>query len=381
MNVYFKYLLILVLLFTNVLTATDVEYSWAISNSSPSKNEAVFLDVNISQNDHSKVMLFKFNLKKSDSYDFFQIAFKEQDTYHDLKHQYRYVIYAKKEGNVSLEFNMIKSLTDDDKVAYAISGDRDNVKSLVKKDIVEHIEAKFLRVKALDKYTDLVGDFKLTYSLDKTTTDAYEPIHLIVTLKGKGLLNSFEILEKNEAYNLFKQAPKVESFHSLNGTNSSIVWNYAISGKEDFTLPQVLLNIFNPKTKKNYKLLIPSQQIMVNKIDKKTLLDKEDYPPSKDSLNWEWLGWIASYFLVFIAGYLMPRNLFKRKNNKTQTVEEMFSEKVKKVKTHKELLLLLLAQNNVMHKEAIEQLEAVVYKKKKISLSQILDLIDTKEAS
>ncbi len=77
-------------------------------------------------------MFFKFSPKKSRDYSFKLLSFIENEEYHNLKHQYRYIIYPIKSGKVNLEFNFIKSITTDEKVAYAISGDRDNVKAGLK---------------------------------------------------------------------------------------------------------------------------------------------------------------------------------------------------------------------------------------------------------
>ena len=239
------------LLFSCLLWANDIHYSFQTSSSTPYQNEAVLLEVNLSQEDHSKVMLFNFSPKKSDAYDFHQVSFKESDNYHDLKHFYRYVIYPKKVGKVAVAFELVKSLTDDDKVAYAISGDRDNVKGLVKKDIPVAVTPLVLNVKSVPKSTDLVGDFTLSYSLDKTTTNAYAPIQLKVELKGIGKLTSFALLEKSAKYHLFTQQPKLQNFHMVAGTKSALTWEYAISAKESFVLPKVVLNGFNPKTQKS----------------------------------------------------------------------------------------------------------------------------------
>ena len=365
--------ILLYILFLTLVRANDIEYSFYIDNKTPYKNEAIILDVNISQVDHSKVMLFKFNLKRTKAYEFYQIDFKENEKHHDLKHQYRYLIYPKQEGRLALEFEMIKSLTDDDKVAYAISGDRDNVKGLVKKDIAVKIEPLTLEVKTLPKNTDLVGDYRLTYRLDKTLTDAYEPVHLNILLKGKGNLPTWSLLPKDKAYHLFTQEPKIRRLHHTKGTSVSSEWDYAISAKESFVLPKVLLKAFDPKTKRSYELLIPEHAIEVKQVAVENLLDEVDMPLASKGFDWSWLGWLFSYVMVFLAGFLMPKDIFKRR----KLVEKVsFEDEIASTKTHKELLKLLLGGNDVHYKEAILSLESVVYNGKKISLDKIKKMLD-----
>jgi hypothetical protein len=349
--------------------SADISYDFHLSNKTPYVDEALFLDVNISQEDESVVMLFKFNLEKSKSYTFHQIAFKEHDKYHHLKHEYKYLVYPKEAGEIAIELEMTKSLTDDDKVAYAISGDRDNVKGLVKKDSKVKLKPLNLKVKPLPKGTQLVGAYKLTYELDKMTTEAYDPVHLKVMLKGKGSLPPLELLPKSKSYHLFTQSPKVKRLHSSKGTFNTVEWDYAISAKEDFVLPKVVLKAFNPKTKKSYELKIPSQAITVTEVAKESLLDKEDTPSISKPTDWSWLGWLFSYMAVFVAGFLMPRDILERRWGKKSS--HVIKDEVANAKTHKELLKVLLARNDVNDKEAIGLLEESIYRGKSLSLSAI----------
>jgi len=365
------YLLLLIL----PLWADDIAVDIAIDNHTPYPHQAVILDLNISQTDNSKVMLFKLSLKQHPSYRFYQIDFKENEAYHQLKHHYRYLIYPQVSGEVKIAFELIKSITDDDKVAYAISGDRDNVKGLVKEDIKVAIKPLVLQVKSLPRNTDIVGAYKLNYHLDKKQTDAYDPIHLSVELQGRGEIDPFDFLPKNDAYHLFTQAPKIQSFRSSKGTQSKIIWDYAISAKESFVLPKITLHAFDPQTEQSYQLIFPKQKITVHPIQQERLLDQEEYPPSHER-DWSWLGWLLSYLLVFVAGYLTPKGLFQKEQVRPKNDQALLEEKITQSKTHKELLSLLLNDNPQKYAKAIEALESVVYAKKKISLNTIKGMIN-----
>ena len=343
------------------LYAKDIEYSFHLSNKSPYIKEATILDVNLTQLDNSSVMFFKFSPKKSQDYIFKQIDFSEDEKYHALKQHYRYIIYPLKESRVDIEFDMIKSVTTDESVAYAISGDRDNIKTISTKDSRVDIAPILLNVKPLLKGTDLVGDFKLKYTIDKTKAKAYEPIYLHIELKGDGYLEPFEIIPQNKSYHIFKQKPKV--------TTDSIIWDYAISSKSDFVLPKVVLKAFNPKTKQSYILKIPSQKITVTKIEQNSIIDREDSPISSSDSNFSWLGWLLSYIVVFLSGFFMPRDIFKRFWFKRDRDE--FIDRVMATKKHKELLKILLLEDSKKYQKAIEMLEGAVYSNKKVDLDSI----------
>jgi hypothetical protein len=355
--------------------ANDIVYSIKSSKEQLYLNEALILEVNISQIDNSKVMLFNFSPKLSDAYDFHQIDFHEHEKYHDLQHQYSYLIYPKKRGEVHIAFDMVKSITDDDKVAYSISGDRDNVKGLQKEDIVVNLEPLSLEVKQPSQEVDLIGDFSLEYTIDKKETEAFDPINLKVKLKGKGNVEAFELLEQSEEYKLFTQKPNFKAFHSKDGTTTVLEWDYAISAEKSFSLPKKVLKAFNPETERFYELTLPAFNIEVQKVDKAKLLDKVDSPAKAQSFDWSYITTFFSYLVVFLAGWLMPRDIVRFKKQKEQSLEEQFQEKIDASKTHKALLELLLLENKSQYREAISALEAVVYHNAKKSLSEIKKMI------
>lgn len=362
----------LTLFFTiNLLYANDVAYTFHLSKSNPYEKEAVLLEVNVSQVDPSKVMLFQFSLKKSTDYEFHQVSFKEHEKYHDLHQAYLYLIYPKKSGHVLLEFEMTKSITNDAKVAYAISGDRDSVKKLQKKDIKVEVAPLSLEVKSIPKGTDLVGDFTLTEKLDKQSTEAYDPVNLKVVLKGKGYLAPFKLIKKSKNYKLFTQNPKFKNLHTKVGSSSSLEWDYAISAKKNFEIEKRVLKAFNPLSQKAYELVLPSYKVKVQQVDESSLLDKKDYPAKSQGIDWHFWSWIFSYVVVFVAGLLMPRDIFKAKKLVQESSEEILKSKISSAKTAKALLEVLLLENDKRFSKSIEALEGVVYNGEKKSLSSI----------
>jgi len=365
-----KKLYLLFLLITSI-HANDIAINMNISKTKAYQGEALVLDVNLSQKDHSKVMLFQFTPKKSEKYLFYQVDFREDNRYHNLKHQYRYLIYPKSSGSVKIEFDMIKSITDDSKIAYSISGDRDNVKGLVKKDIPVRVVPLTLDIKALPSGVQFVGDYKLEYNIDKKSVDAYEPINVAISIKGSGLpLQAFDIIAKSKHYDLFAQKPLLKTYHLQDNSKSSIEWSYALSAKKSFVLDAIALKAFNPKTQKLYTLSIPKTAFSVQAVKKEELVDKVDYPKEAKSMDWGWLFIIISYIGIFIAGFLTPRDILNRFKKEIIT-QSAFEVEVESVKSKKELLSLLLAQNDPQFNGVIEQLNQEIYNKEKMSLKEI----------
>ncbi|MEA2029870.1 MAG: hypothetical protein U9N49_12985, partial [Campylobacterota bacterium] len=359
----------------SLIHANDIAISMHISKTQAYQGEPLVLDVNISQVDHSKVMLFQFSPKKSDKYQFHQVDFREDNRYHNLKHTYRYLIYPTNSGKIQVGFDMVKSITDDSKIAYSISGDRDNVKGLVKKDITVNVAPLTLDIKALPSGVKFIGDYRLEYSIDKNSVDAYEPINIAITIKGSGLpLQTFDIIPKSKKYDLFKQKPILKTYYLQDSSQSSIEWSYALSAKENFTLDAITLKAFNPKTQKLYTLSIPKTIFAIKAIKKEELVDKVDYPKEAQSLEWGWLLLILSYIAVFIAGFLTPRDLMERFKKEVVTQSE-FENEIDQIKSKKELLSLVLAQNSTHFDEVIEELNREIYQKEKKSLKEIKTLL------
>jgi hypothetical protein len=354
--------IIVIALIVSNLNANDINYSFHISNKTPYLKEATILEVNLSQLDHSKVMFFNFSPKKSDKYKFKQIDFKEDEKYHNLNQSYKYIIYPLRENNISIEFDMIKSITTDENVAYAISGDRDNIKSLEKEDIKVNIPPLFINVKKLPNNADLVGDFKLKYNIDKTKTKAYKPIYINIEIKGEGYIEPLDLIPKSKNYYLFREKPKI--------SKNKITFDYALSSKKSFKIPKVVIKAFNPKNKKSYNLTIPSTKIEVQKIDINTIIDKEDSPKSinKQENNYQWIGWLFSYIIVFLSGFFMPRDIFKKWIKKGKN---SFKKEVLLTKNKKDLLKVLLRENPKKFHKIIKLLEEDIYGSKRVNLKNI----------
>jgi hypothetical protein len=276
-----------------------------------------------------------------------------------------YLIYPKKSGSISLEFELIKSLTDDDKVAYAISGDRDNVKGLVTVDTKIDLPPLKLNVKALPKGTLLVGDFTLNSKFTKHEISAYEPIPFEVSIKGTGYPPVLKnILKQSNDFTLFKENPIVKTIHSKESTRSTVTYPMALSAAKSFEFKELSIKAFNPKTATPYTLHIPKQNFVVKKEDISLLVDKEDNPKSF-STDYSWLTSFLSYLIVFVSGYFSAIIYRNKKRVIHTSKKDPFVQRIDDCRNEKELFTLLLANDSKKHAKVIEKLEHALYKKVK----------------
>ncbi len=367
-------IVIFLLLSLSVLYGEDFSHKMYVDNQTPYVKEATILTLELNQTNADIVLLFNFDLKKSDDYEFTLLDSIERDTHHNAYFKYTYLIYPLKSGKIEIGFNLIKKVTTDESVAYSYSGDRDNIKTLVTKNTPITLPSLFLNVKAIPKDTLFVGDFKLTHTLKKHQAKAYEPISFNIILQGIGyppLMKS--ILTQKGAFTRFKEKPIVHSKGTLHGTKNTIIYPLALSHKESFTLPPLVLKAFNPKTEKSYELTMPKQKFEIEKVAIETLVDGQNIPDSvekKDDFSWSLIRKILSYILTFIAGYTVAIAL-QWYGKKRQKEPSSLALKIKKSKDAKELLQLLMATNNRKFDATIKLLEGALYRGEKIDFKEI----------
>jgi len=350
--------------------AEDFTYSFHLDKQDPYLKEPVILTLDLNQSNHDIVLMFNFDLQKNDDYFFQRLDTEETDSHHNTQIHYVYLIYPLKSGEINISFDLMKKVTTDDSVAYSFSGDRDNVKGLVTTDIKITLPPLPLNVKKLPQGTALVGDFTLTHKFKKNKAEAYEPVPFEVKIEGSGyppLLDN--LLPKDVKFTVFTENPIVQSTHSRQGTQSSVLYPMALSGDNSFDLSPITIKAFNPKTMKSYELTVPEQHFTISKVDVNTLVDRTDYPKPLES-DWSWLGSLFSYLVIFAAGYLTAISIKWKKKILLHT-NDPFKEKIENCNDERSLLQLLMATESKKFVKSIEKLEKGLYGNGKINFKQV----------
>ena len=372
-----------VLLFCFVfLHAEDFTHHVQVDKTNPYLKEAVILSFELKQTNPDIVLMFNFDLVKSDKYSFQRLDTQETDLHptqglHDAKVKYVYLVYPLVSGVVNIEFTLLKKVTTNDSVAYSFSGDRDNVKGLVTVDSDIVLPPLRLDVKALPKGTQVVGDFSLDYRVKKHKANAYEPLALQVTLKGLGYPPLLELIPKDVNFTVFTQKPLVKSITSLQGTQSTVRYPMALSHVKSFTLDNINIKAFNPKLEQVYTLTVAEQIFDIREIKKASLVDKVDSPEVL-KMDWYWLTNLLIYLLIFSAGYLTALS-WKWTKKMQEKKENPLKQKIQNCKELKTLLQVLLAQDSQRFSTCITSLENSLYADGKINLNKVkkeaMDLI------
>lgn len=368
-SLIFVYILNLCL-FTLVLQAEDFSHTFQVSKTDPYVKEAIILTLDLNQTNPDKVLLFNFDLSKSDDYTFQRLDIQETDSYHNARVHYVYLVYPLKAGIIDISFTLLKKVTTDDSVAYSFSGDRDNVKGLVTVDTQVILPALQLNVQTLPENTLLVGDFKLTHSIKKHQAQAYEPLPIQVTISGRGYPPLLQTLLPQEGnFTRFTEKPIVKSVVTTQGSQSTVTYAMALSHTQSFTLPPLEIKAFDPHSQKSYLLTIPQQHFDIKISKESELVDVIDSPTLLQE-DWSWLKTLLGYCVVFAAGYFS--SLSWRWTKKQRRKEDNpFKEKIQNCSDAKALLQLLISVDDTRFTSYIETLEASLYAEGKINFKKV----------
>ena len=353
-----------------MLNAEDFTHTFHLNKTDPYVKEAVILTLDLNQTNPDKVLLFNFDLAKSDAYTFQRLDIQETDSYHNARVHYVYLVYPLKPGTVNISFKLLKKATTDDSVAYSFSGDRDNVKGLVTVDTDIILPTIQLNVQALPENALLVGDFKLTHSIKKHQAQAHEPLPIQVNISGKGYPPLLDTLLPREGnFTRFTEVPVVKSVVTTQGSQSTVTYAMALSHAESFTLPGIEIKAFNPHTRKSYTLTIPQQHFDITTTKESALVDNIDSPVLLKE-DWSWIKTLFGYFVVFAAGYLSALS-WKWAKKQRREKDDPFKEKIQNCGDAKTLLQLLMSTEDKRFTSTTETLEASLYGDGKIDFNKV----------
>ena len=263
----------------SLLQAESFVYDIHLSKQEVYDKESLLLSVDINQTDPDPVLLFKFTVKASDSYMITQIDASHDYTPHHTDEHYLYLVNPLKSGEIHIGFDLTKRVTNDDKLSYFFSGDRDDFKKLETTDYVIDVPPLALKVKPLPANIAIIGDFTLSTEIKTNKVEAYVPIPMKIILEGKGYPPLFkEIIPKELNLTVFRQKPIINKKVTRQGIYYKIIYTLALSSSKSFTLPDIVFKAFDPKTEKMYALTIPKQHFEITSVNKNTLVDTVDTP-------------------------------------------------------------------------------------------------------
>jgi hypothetical protein len=332
--------------------------------------EPVVLTFVAKQTDHSDNMFFQLHPQKSEDYEIHLLTKESDDTQkHNASTTFTYILFPLKAKALHINFDFIIQTASDAAVAQSYVDDHDGGKAVPTHDTLIHLKPLVLQATPIPD-VDLVGDFTLHAQCTTKNITQYDDTNIIYTITGKGYKNKKkDILTTIDGVSIFKEVHESYLRLTKEGYISKKVYTYALSAKENFRVPAIKIKAYSPTTHKVYYLTAPSYAITLKKVNPLSLVDKEEYPQSKDFIDLQSLKTYFIYLFLFAAGFLTAKidyNPFTRAKK-----EERFHD-IKTAKGAKELLAILLKNYaNAGVEKYIDALEDLEYAKAHKSFKQI----------
>lgn len=365
-----KIFLFLFLPFTLFGDSNLADFSLSVNKKDVVIKEPIEITFQAKQKNYINSMFFFLEVKKNDAC---EVVLLDQVTNkisnHNSSTTFKYLLFPLKSGDINVDFDFTIKVASDGALAKVYTGGRDNVKWMDTLNSKIEVPTLHLHVSPLSEKVDLIGDFTLDAKLQKSDINQYGSANIRYTLSGTGYNEkNLHLLDKINNVTVFSQITNIASKATPNGYELQREYSYALSCKNNFTIPAFEIKAYSPKQNKYYTLKAQSYDIKVSSIDPKTLVDNKEFPPSK-SYDFENLKNISIALLIFLAGFTSAKiapslNFIRVKKQNFQDIKEC--------KTPKELILVLLQNYKTpMAKKYISELELLEYKKSEQSFQKI----------
>ena len=130
------------------------------------------------------------------------------------------------------------------------------------KDIVSNLLE--IDVKELPKKVDLIGEFTIHESIDKTTTTQKKPVTYTIKISGRGTLDNIQDLQFSiPNVTIYAKDPKIEHIADANGIQSRYSREFVFISENDFTIPPLTITGYDTQKKEFYTLKSKSYTIHI----------------------------------------------------------------------------------------------------------------------
>lgn len=361
-NTLGKILLLIIFEIFALANTNLATYSLSTNKKDVSFKEAVEITFQAQQKNHSDVMYFFLEVQSSKDYKVELLQKHEEEiSYHNKKTTFTYLLFPLKSGEIKINFDFTIKQASDEAVAQVYRGGRNNVRWIDTINTKIELEPVVLHVQELDINTDLVGDFKIVSKIKEERIKAYESVNITYYLQGTGYDEvTIKPIDEIDGVKIFSAETKHFNKATKDGYQIQREFDYALIADKDFSIEEKEIKCYSTKSHSYYTLKTKPYNIKVDKLDKSTLIDNENYPD--ETYNFENIKQFFIYMLIFITGFMSAKLLptsFKRISKK-----EKFSD-IKETKTPKELLLLLMNDYRSYKLDSTyADLETLLYKDK-----------------
>ena len=301
-------------------------------------------------------------------------ASPSQNNYTNYSEQeIKYLIFPQKSGKMELGPMKIGVITADGNSRGGFFFSSSTVNTPVYSNKID------INISPLPQGTNLIGDFSIKATVDKTVIDEGDAISYKLYVEGRGNIDDLDEVAINIPNTTVYDNPSKKEYNIENnlygGKYSKI---YSIVGKEDFVIPSIKIKYFDKNTQIVKVISTKQYEIKVNpKSTKKSVLEVTPSPSvEKGIIKKEEISKVETiiisnekkilYFLIGLITGIVSFGIFiffRNKNKKTRDTNLMLS--IKKTKTAEELFKILVVYLNID-----EELDNIIYDLENISSSE-----------
>jgi len=353
---------IFLLLFSYAHAKELASYKLYANKTTAYTKEAITITFESKQKDYTDNMMFSLEPKKSSDYKIILLNKEVDDKKkHHSSARFTYLLFGLKAKNISVDFDFIVRTASDKAVASSFVDDHDDSIATQTHDTVMPMKPLNISIKKLEHHVDFVGDFTLKAHITQTKINQYESANITYTLQGTGYEKQhLQPIKEIKDVTIFSEINDLYKKNTKDGYAIKREYIYALSAKQDFTIPALYLKAYSPTKNTYYTLANPKHSIKVKAIDTAKLLDNDEYPSDKPFIDISTLKKYFIYLLIFFSGYLTAKlkTPFFRKKEYSKEYNA-----INKAQNPKELLFTLIN----LHKEKIftnevQLLEEILYK-------------------
>jgi hypothetical protein len=305
-------------------------------------------------------------------------------------HEIRYLLFAQKSGKINIDpirIDIGRRVRDNNPL-FMLSFDK------LKFDTIysQNLEVNVL---PLPNGVELYGEYDISSFVDKSSVNEGEAVNLTIKIDAYGNVDDIKSFNLDiENATVYSEEPKTKSFIKDGKVAGEFVQKFAIMSNENFIVPPFDLEFFSSKSSQLKS--IKTKEIKINVVQKRAptsqnpqqLIKKEISPnnaqKTKTIKEFDTLSAVIWYLAGFLSGIFLLFLVKLKPSSTKETKESSLQQKIKKSKSDKELLTLLLSQKkDVKLSQIIEKLEENCYKNgnNTIDKKEILKLIDKLNSS
>lgn len=226
-----------------------------------------------------------------------------------------------------------------------------------------------IKVNPLPNGLSLYGDFQIRAEVDKKVINAGEPVNFTIRVRGIGNVDdipSFEIKESNLL--VYADDPDLKRGMISGEYGGEFSQKFAIVSESNFTIPSMSFSFYdkNLKESKTIKTDPVNIEVIPRAVSNLNInsdsLESDCYPTEVINYKPGILPLIASFIMGALSFYVATNFKFKRAKRPKKELD--IKDKIKRAKTDKELLNLLLPYINKSKKidEILSFLDENLYK-------------------